>query len=279
MKVLISADMEGTAGVIHDSQVTPPDQAGVSSPDYQWARQLMVEEVNACIEGAFAGGATAVVVNEAHDGMRNLLPDRLDPRSRLINGSNKPLSMIQGIELGIEAVICIGWHAAANTIGGVLAHTYASAIRGVSLNGTQVGELGFFAAWAGQFGVPVVMVSGDDKLAVETKQLLGEQVVCVIVKQGISETAALHCHPLEARKMIEAGATQAVQLAKQIPPLTLSTPILMEIELPAVTQADFAEQMPGAYRVSPTKVAYQAPDMTQTFKAFMALLRLAGRNK
>lgn len=279
MRILISADMEGTAGIIHDNQVTPPDQAGVSSPDYQWARQLMVEEVNACIEGAFAGGATDVVVNEAHDGMRNLLPDRLDPRSRLINGSSKPLSMIQGIELGVDAVICTGWHAAANTMGAVLAHTYANAVRGLTLNGIQVGELGFFAAWAGQFGVPIVMVSGDDKLAVETRQLLGEQVVCVSVKQGIGETSAIHCHPMEARKMILAGAKQAVRLAKQIPPLKLSTPIRMEIELPAVTQADFAEQMPGACRVGPTRVGYQAPDMTQTFKAFLALLRLAGRNK
>jgi D-amino peptidase len=278
MKILISADIEGTAGIIHDNQVTPPDQAGTSSPDYEWARGLMVEEVNAAIQGAFAGGATEVLVNDSHDGMRNLVPEQLDQRAKLINGSNKPLSMLQGINLGVDAVICTGYHAARNTMGAVLAHTYSSPVRELSLNGMVVGELGLSAALAGHFGVPIIMVTGDDKCIAEARNLLGDPVVGVAVKTGISETAAIHFHPFEARKMILAGAKQAVSLIERIPPLTLRTPIELEIDFPKATQADFAELLPQARRVNSTRVAYNAPDMLVAFRAFLVLIKLATGN-
>jgi D-amino peptidase len=275
MRILISADIEGTAGIVHDNQVTPPDRAGTSSPDYEWARNLMVGEVNAAVDGAFAGGATDVVVNDAHDGMRNLVPEKLDPRVRLITGNIKPLSMLQGIELGADAIICTGWHAARNTVGAVLSHTYSSPVRELSLNGQVMGELGLCAALAGHFAVPVVMVTGDDKLQAEARQLLGQQIVSVVVKEGISETSAIHVHPSAARKMIQEGARRAMGLLDTMKPLILKAPIGLELEFPTSTRADLAAQMPGSQRVASTRVSYKASDMLEIFNAFAVLVKLA----
>lgn len=278
MQILISADIEGTAGVVHDNQVTPPDQAGPSSPDYQWARELMLEEVNAAVRGALQGGATEILVNDSHDGMRNLIPEHVDARARLITGNNKPLSMLEGVELGVDGVICTGYHAARNTVGAVLHHTYSSPVRELSLNGKVVGELGLCAALAGHFDVPIIMVTGDDKLMLEARDLLGNDVVGVAVKTGISETAAIHLHPTEARKLIEAAAARAVGAASRIAPFKLQLPIELQIEFPKSTQADFAELLPESRRISACRVGYTAPDMLVAFRAFLVLVKLASTN-
>lgn len=276
MKILISCDMEGTCGVVNFNQVEPPDMLpahGIRpSPDYEWARRLLTREVNAAVEGAFAGGAEEVFVNESHDGMRNILPEELHPKARLINGSGKPLSMVQGADLGVDALILTGYHAAANTPGAVLAHTYTLSIQEVRLNGVRVGEAGLNAAIAGHFGVPVAMVAGDDKVVKEVKELLGDQVVGVAVKQGIRHGAAIQMHPMQARNLIREGAEKAVRGAKSLSPYKPASPICMDLMLLYGTQADRAEDFPGVQRTGWTSVSYTAPDMLQVAKAFLSLL-------
>src|SRR5690606_42135155 len=114
VKILISADMEGTCGVSSWVHVTPPELAGsspASTAEYERARLRMTHEVNAAIEGALAGGATEVIVNDAHDGMRNLIPEELHPEAQFVAGSDKPLVMVQGVEDGVDAVFFTGYHA------------------------------------------------------------------------------------------------------------------------------------------------------------------------
>ena len=130
MKVLISADMEGTCGVSSWVQVTPSENASAGEPhnqgEYDRARHRMTAEVNAAIEGALEGGADEVIVNDSHDGMRNLIADSLHPSCRFISGNDKPLSMMQGVDLeGIGCAFFTGYHAKAGTPGGPLAHTWS----------------------------------------------------------------------------------------------------------------------------------------------------------
>jgi D-amino peptidase len=279
MKVLISADMEGTCGLIHFNQVLPPDvgaKRGVTtSPDYQWARLLLTQEINAAVEGALEGGADEVIVNEAHDGMRNVLPAELHPRARLINGSLKPLPMMQGIDQGVDAVFFTGYHAAANTPGAVMAHTWSGAVQELRLNGTRVGECGLNAATAGNFNVPVVLVSGDDKLVAEAKLLLGQEIVGIVTKDGISAGGANQFNPEKVRQALREGARKAVKLAKVVKPLKLAAPIRMEIDWQNVSMADLAERLPGVERCSNIGVAYTAGEMITINKAFVTMLALA----
>lgn len=261
MKVLISADMEGTAGIVVWQQVIPPDLAGRTTgapAEYEWARQLMVAEVNAAIRGAKAAGATEIIVNESHDGMRNLRPGDLDPDAWLLSGSRKRLSMMCGIDDATDAVIFTGYHARAGTPNGVLAHTYTDWVKDVRFGDVPTGEYGLNAATAGHFGAPVVMVAGDEMAVRQTQEQIGEQVVGVVVKYGIGRTAARHMHPSRACAAIEEGARLGVSRAKEIPPYRPSYPLPVTVTLDNAESVDLALLVPGTERVGDTTLRYLA---------------------
>jgi D-amino peptidase len=276
VKVLISADMEGTAGIVIWGQVIPPDlvTTGNAAPsEYEWARSLMVEEVNAAIRGARAAGATEIVVNEAHDGMRNLRPEEVDPDAWLISGNRKPLSMVCGVDDGVDALIYTGYHARAGTPKGVLAHSYTGWIMDMWIGDIQVGEHGFNAATAGHFDVPVVMVAGDEAAVLQTKEIVGESCAGAIVKYGLGRNAARHLHPLKAREVIEAAAKDGVSRAKDIPPFKPSFPAEVTIRVDTAERADLMMLVPGTKRVSGDTIGYTARDglhLMQHFQAVMA---------
>jgi D-amino peptidase len=278
MKILISADMEGTAGVVAWEQVIPPELAVRSRPapaEYEWARRLMLAEVNAAVRGARAGGATEVIVNEAHDGMRNLRPDELDPEAWLISGSRKPLAMMAGLDESVDAVIFTGYHARAGTPNGVLAHTWTSWVRDVRFGDVQVGEYGLNAAVAGYFGVPVVMVAGDEQAVRQTQELLGESVVGVVVKYGLGATAARHLHPTRACAAIEEGARAAVLRASEVPPYRPPYPLVVTVTLDTAEAADLAGNVPGIERAGDTSVCFEATHGLDLYRRWQALIQAA----
>src|SRR6266513_280779 len=158
MRVYISVDMEGIAGVVHESQTDPTTPAFAA--EYGRFRRLMTAEANAAVEGALAAGATRVLVNDSHWFMRNLLAEELHQAAELVSGDPKPRSMVQGIDAGFDAALFIGYHARAGTRNAILDHTYADRIHDVRLNGKSVGELGLNAGVAGVHGVPIALVSG-----------------------------------------------------------------------------------------------------------------------
>ena len=220
MKVLISTDMEGTCGVTSWVQVMPPEYGGepASTVEYERARLRLTREVNAAVEGALAAGADEVIVNESHDGMRNLIPEELHPDIRFITGNDKPLGMVQGIqEAGIEALFFTGYHAKAGTPNAPLAHTWTGYVNDVRIDGRSTGEFGINALVAGHFGVPVTLVTGDDKAVAQVRELLGEQVVGVVVKEGYSTYSAIHLHPTRAQELIRQGAEEAIRRAGECP--------------------------------------------------------------
>jgi D-amino peptidase len=275
VKVLISADMEGTCGVASWVQVMPPEygEQPSSTVEYERARLRMTKEVNAAIEGALAGGADEVIVNDSHDGMRNLVPEELHPGCRFISGNDKPLGMMQGIDLeGIGAVFFTGYHAKAGTPNAPLAHTWTGWINDVRVNGTSTGEFGINALVAGHFGVPVTLVTGDVRAVEQTRQLLGDQVVGVTVKHGLSTFSAIHVHPTKAQEMIREGAQQAVESAKTAKPFVLPAGARIEVEFEHQTRADQATYIPGVERGGERFVVYtpsNGVDFVHTFRAIV----------
>ncbi|MDP9648445.1 M55 family metallopeptidase [Paraburkholderia strydomiana] len=204
MKVLISADIEGIAGVFH------PEQTRAGNGEYEAARRWMTLEANAAIEGAFAGGATQVWVNDSHGGFRNLLPDLLDPRAQVVLGKPRTLGMMAGLEYGAALVFMIGYHAMSQTRG-ILAHTINSfAFARVSLNGEEVGEAGLYGALAEEYGAQVALLSGDDVFADETApRFPGARFV--VTKSATGHASGVTQSPASARAAIESAAREVVQ--------------------------------------------------------------------
>src|SRR5262249_22972140 len=218
MKVFISADMEGTAGVTDWDQVLPQHQ------DYGRFRRLMTEEVNAAILGALEAGAKEIVVNDSHGPMRNLLIEELHPQAQLLSGAAKPHSMMQGIDASYDAVFFTGYHAAGGTQNAILDPSDSSLlVRQIKLGSLVVGEAGLNAGLAGHFKVPVALVSGDATAVAQAKKLL-PQVEAVAVKEAVGRLAARSYQPVEARRRIKEGATRALKRAKDLKPLAIARP-------------------------------------------------------
>ncbi|MEW6546229.1 MAG: M55 family metallopeptidase [Bacillota bacterium] len=270
MKVYISADMEGISGIVHF------DETGrEGGEDYQRARRLMTREVNAAVEGALEAGATEVVVNDSHGSMRNLLLEELHPAVRLISGSPKPFSMVQGLDESFHCAFFIGYHARAQSRG-VLSHTYSGTVAEYRVNGRVLGETGMNAAVAGEYGVPVVLVSGDSAVVAEARALLGP-VETVAVKEYVARSAALSLPPQVVHGLLREAARRAVARTREIPPLRIERPVDLQVRFVHSGLADAAELMPGAQRLDDVTLGYRAPDFLTAYRAGRALIALAGR--
>jgi D-amino peptidase len=272
MRVYISVDMEGIAGVVHEDQTDPiePRHAG----EYNRFRRLMTNEANAAILGALDAGAKAVLVNDSHWLMRNLLAEDIHPAAELLSGGPKRLSMVEGIEGGFDAAMFIGYHAMAGTRHAIIDHTYTSRVYEARLNGQAVGELALNAAMAGVHSVPVALVSGDQALAAEARAVLGDGVETVVVKEAVGRFAAKSLAPAVAGERIRAGASTA--LRRRHTPFILKSPIRLEVDFALTQMADMAELVPGSSRIAGRTVVYEAKDYREVFRAWRAMYNLAG---
>ena len=275
MRIYLSVDMEGLAGVAHPQQVT--FAAGGDRSDYDRSRGLMAGEANAAIEAAFETGAREVVVNDSHWQMRNLRAEDLDQRARLLIG-DKPLSMTEGSGSGPEgafdAAAFIGYHAGAGNPNGVIAHTYSSAtIMEVRVNGQPHNEAGINAIRLGEFGTPVVLVAGDDALAAETELLLpwAERVV---VKRAAGYATADSLSPVAAREAIRDGMRSALGRLADMQ-LYQPRPLRGEVDFRFPSHAAFASVLPEVKRTGPRTVAFDAGDGDTFYRRFVAVFRLA----
>ncbi|MFC4452472.1 M55 family metallopeptidase [Deinococcus sonorensis] len=277
MKVVISVDMEGVCGVSSWVQVSPPEFGGlVSGSEYERARRRMTLEANAAALGAFEGGATDVLIADSHDTMRNLIPEDLTPQVRFISGNDRPLSMVQGVqEEGVAALLLVGYHARAGTPGAPLAHTWNGFIRDVRVNGVSTGEAGLNALLAGHYGVPVVFVSGDDVAVAQVQAELGDEVVGVAVKQGLSMFSAVHLHPVRAQELIREGSRAAMGLVGHVQPYRTPFPATVQLDFDHQARADQCERVPGVTRVSPVGVTYTADNAFLLFQTFRMLAKVA----
>ncbi len=269
MKVYISCDMEGTSGIVHGEQTDP------SKPEYQPARKLMLGEVNAAIQGALAAGANEILVNDSHWDMRNLAIEDVHPAATLLSGAPKPYSMMTGIDSTCDAAFFTGYHARAGSALANLDHTYngPAKVQNVWVNGVEVGEYGLNAACAGYFGVPVVLLTGDQTVCAQARELLGDDLTTVVVKEAVGRAAAKNIHPSRARELICEAAERA--LKKNRAPFTFQSPITLRLAVTRSTQAECAALIPGVKRVAPRLLEFTHDDYLTVFNAFRAMLVLA----
>ncbi len=270
LKVFISVDMEGIAGVVNG------DQTSSSGSDYGMARRWMTEEVNAAIRGAQKAGATEIVVNDSHGSMRNVVISELDPAASLITGSPKPLSMMQGIDETFDAVFLIGYHARAGSEDGVLDHTYSGgSVYSIKVNGMELGESEQNALIAGCFDVPIVLITGDKTVCAQAKKSLGEGIETAVVKEGIGRYAAKSLTPRAAQTLIEQKAKSALESRNRVKPLKLQPPYRFELTYFRSSMADAGELIPQVKRTGPRTVTYETDDYIEGYKLFRALISLA----
>ncbi len=270
MKIFVSADMEGVAGV------TDKEHVHRTGKEHERARQLMTGEVNAAVEGALEAGVKTVVVNDAHGTMRNIIPEQLHRDAELITGAPKPMFMMEGLDSSFTAVFLIGYHGKRGSYPSVLEHTYSSSVvYDLFVNDKIVGETGINAAIAGYYGVPVALVTGDKKLAEEAQAFL-INVETVVVKEAVGRTAARCLSPLKARQRVREGAVKALTKVSTLQPFKIAPPINLKVAFINPGMAEMAALIPKSKRVDGRTVAFSSTDMIEAYKAFRAMIALAG---
>ena len=267
MKVLISADMEGVTGV------TCPDDCEPGHFRWQYHRALLTADVNAAIAGFAEAGADEIMVNEAHADQRNLLLDQLDPRATLLIGTHKPLGMMEGIDRSPDVVAFVGYHTGAGEPG-VLAHTYLpNTITRVELNGAVTSEGRMNAMLAAEFGVPVVLVTGDD-LTVADAELYAPQAIGVAVKTCIDRYSAICLPPAVSGARITDGARRALESPKELTTLS-DDGYTYVVSFDAAHLAPLVASIPEVEQVSPLSARFTLPTMHEAIRCFRMVTRVA----
>ena len=260
LKIYISADMEGVAGAVTG------DQLGPGGFEYQRFREFMTAEVNAAIDAARAAGATEILVSDSHGNGQNLLIDEMPDDVMIVRSWPRELSMMEGIDETFDGVIFIGYHASTANTRGVRAHTMSSAnVTDLRLNGKSMSEGSMNAAIAGQFGVPVIMVSGDDVAVAETQVIVGDMEGAV-VKWATGFHSARTLTPEAAREVIRTRAASAVSRIDDFEPYVLETPIEIELSLKHYQPVELLAYLPNIERVNSHTIRFMAEDMTEASK-------------
>ncbi|NUK23250.1 M55 family metallopeptidase [Streptomyces lunaelactis] len=264
MKILISADMEGATGVTWPADVLP------GTPQWERCRTMFTSDVNAAALGFLDGGADDVLINEAHWTMRNLLLERLDDRVQMLTGKHKSLSMVEGVQHGdVDGIAFVGYHTGAGAEG-VLAHTYlANSITGVWLNGARASEGLLNAHVVAEYGVPVVLVTGDNLTCVDAGGYAPEARK-VAVKDYVSRYAAVCRTPGRTASDIRAAAKEATALARRFEPVRAG-PFTVELEFDAEHLAAAATVVPGVAAGGERRVAYTSGTMYEGIRTFKAV--------
>jgi D-amino peptidase len=257
VKVYISADMEGITGVVTG------DQLGPTGFEYAHFRELMTAEVLAAMQGAKEAGATEFVVSDSHGNGECLLIDGFPPDVTIIRSFPRPLMMMQGIDSSFAAAIFIGYHSATTSTTGVRAHTISSALlTRVALNGTPMSEAGVNAAIAAHFGVPVVMISGDDAIVAQARQQLGN-IEGAVVKRAISFHSAATMTPDAGQALIRQRAKAAVARRAEIRQAALAKPITLEVSFKNYRPVELLGYLPNVQRIDAHTVRFVGRDMLE----------------
>jgi D-amino peptidase len=302
VKVFISFDMEGVAGIVDWSQCLGPGQA------YEEGRRLLLGEVNAAIDGALEAGATEIVCNDSHGTMNNLDPAQLHGQATYVSGRHKPLYMMQGLDGTADLVFMVGYHGSISGESSVLSHTYnPSVISHVELNGVRVGESGINALVALACQAPVGLITGDQQTIDEADPFLAD-AERVVVKESFTRFGASNLHPEVARELIADGARRAVEraaveesevweiaaapagvAAPRVPesyahsddseepgPSVLALPAIalpavLEVHVQTADMAEVASWVRGVERTGVRTVSIRGEDPLQVFRAFVGM--------
>jgi D-amino peptidase len=267
MRVHVISDMEGVAGIVKGAQT------GGDSPLYQEGRVLYTEEINAAVRGAKAGGATDIVVMDNHGAggeysFNSLVPDLLDPDCEYV--VQQEWTEYTGfLESGCDAALLVGMHAMAGTADGVLSHTVSGqAWHSLRFNGRLVGETGINAALCGHWGAPVVLVTGDRAVCTEARELLGDGLTTVEVKDGIGRFSARMKTPRRARELIEEGARKALADLSAVAPYDPGRPCEIEIEFTTPDRLQEYANRKGVEVTGPSSLVVRGDDWWAAWSSF-----------
>lgn len=268
MKLYVSVDMEGITGLADHTHVDS------SKHNYERSRLIMTEEANHVITEAFGRGCSEVLVNDSHSKMNNLLIEKLHPDTQLITGDVKPYSMVQGLDATFSGAMFIGYHARAS-MKGVMSHSMIFGVRNMYINDIAIGEMGLNAYVAGYYGVPVLMVAGDDQAALEAERLI-PNVTTAIVKETISRSAVKSLTPVKAGELLKEKTSLAIKNRDLVKPLIPPKQPLLKIEFANYGQAEWAHLMPRTkIEENTTIVSYQAEDILEAYRAMLVMIELA----
>ena len=260
LKVYISADMEGVTGAVTGAQLGP------DGFEYGRFRQFMTDEVNAAITAAREAGATEILVSDSHGNGENLLIDQLPDDVMLVRSWPRPLMMMEGIDETFDAAMFIGYHASTANTSGVRAHTISSAnLTSVKINGVEMTEGSISAAIAGHFGVPVVMISGDDAAVAEVQSVVGDMEGAV-VKWSLGFHSARTMTPARGQEVIAQSVSTALSRLADFRPYTVGERPTIEISFKNYMPAEVIAYLPNVERVDSHTVRFQGRDMVEISK-------------
>jgi D-amino peptidase len=255
-RVLISVDMEGVAGTVTG------DQLGPTGFEYGRFREFMTREALAAVNLARAGGATEIIVADAHGNGENLLIELFPPDVRIIRSWPRPLGMVAGVDQA-DAVIFIGYHASTNNVQGVRAHTFSSGtLTRVALNGVNVSEGSWAAAIAGHFNVPVIMMSGDDAAIAEVRAAIGN-IEAAETKRTLGFHSAITLTPQASYDLIGARVKAAMARRTEFKPYKVTTPVTVDVSFKNYTPAEMLAYLPGFERTDAHSIRFRAKDMVE----------------
>jgi D-amino peptidase len=265
MKIYISADMEGVAGVVDW------EQCRVGGLGYELGARLLLGEVNAAIDGAIAGGADSVTVNDSHGLMANLAPDLLAGGATYLSGRHKPDYMMQGLDPSFAAVLFIGYHGSMPSRS-VLSHTYnPRAVSDARIGGVRAAESGINALAAAGHGVPIVLVTGDQYVGPEAEPFC-PGIRAVVVKRSLTREAAESLHPDLARERVREGARESVAHLASSRPVTFGGPL--EVDLLTADMAAQATWVRGVEQVGERTIAIATGTPLEAFRSFVAVIAI-----
>jgi D-amino peptidase len=267
VKVFVISDLEGISGIVK------PEQTGAGEALYEEGRKLYTQEINAAVRGAKAAGATEIVVMDCHGAgkgytFNSLVPEDLDPDCEFVV-QDEWTEYIEFLEQGVDGALFVGMHAQAGAAEGVLNHTVSGRdFQNLWFNGTLVGETGINAALCGTWGCPVLLVTGDQAACAEGKELLGDGLTTVQVKQGTGVTSARLIPPPRARELVEAGAKQALSDLKAVAPYDPGKPCEIKVEYKWTEPAAKLRYRCGVELVDPRTIVSRADDWWTAWKQF-----------
>lgn len=270
MRIFISVDIEGVAGVVGR------DEGASGNPEYERSRRLMTAEASAAVRGVFNADPEAqVTVADAHGTFRNIIPELLDRRARLMRGKPRSLAMVEGVQGGFDAAIFVGYHGRAGTGDSVLSHTFTGTLADVRINGSSFGEIGLNAAVAGAYGVPLVLVTGDESVAAEVELLL-QGTRTAVVKRAVGALAADGLHPERSCQLIEETTAGVLRQGGAVVPFVVRGPVALEVDVTIPVYADQAMIIPGIERLAGRTLGYDAPDYLTAYRITRLIAALSG---
>jgi D-amino peptidase len=260
LRIYISADMEGVVGVVSDAQIGP------DGFEYERFRGFMTAEVNACIAAAREAGATEILVSDSHGNGQNLFIERLPDDVMVVRSWPRPLGMMEGVDASFDGVIFLGYHASTANERGVRAHSFSSAsVTALRLNGMSMSEASVNAAIAGHFGVPVIMVSGDNVAVAETQVIIGD-VEGAVVKWAKGFHSAQTLTPNAAYEVIRERTKAAIERIDEFEPYVLEAPLRLELSLKHYRPVELLSYLPGVERVNSHTVRFVGEDIIEISK-------------